>query len=245
MVPLRDDQPIVITPIITYGLIVLNIAAFVFQASLPRAELESFFDSWAIVPTQLSDSFLRMPLTPSPEWVTLFTSQFLHGGLLHLGGNLLFLWVFGNNIEDRLGHFKFLLFYLGCGVTAGLIQWFFDPYSAIPTIGASGAIAGIMGAYVLRFPRAQIITLIPLPFFLTTVQIPALFFLGFWFIQQALFSLFTLGGNVNVGSAGIAYWAHSGGFLVGIILGPLLGLMAEPKSPHRPHARGRNRGGTR
>lgn len=245
MVPLRDDQPIVTTPIITYGIIVLNIAVFVFQASLPIAELESLFDSWAIIPTQLTDSFRPLPPTPSPEWLTLLTSQFLHGGLLHLAGNLLFLWVFGNNIEDRLGHFRFLLFYLGCGVAAGLIQWFFEPHSAIPTIGASGAIAGIMGAYVVRFPRAQIITLIPLPFFFTTVQIPALFFLGFWFIQQALFSLFTLGGSVNVGSAGIAYWAHSGGFLVGIILGPLLGLMAEAQPPHRPGALGRTRGRTR
>ena len=213
MVPLRDNNPINTTPIVTYGIIVLNITIFVFQASLPIAELESFFDRWAIVPAQLTDSFGPMPIVPSVEWATLITSQFLHGGLLHLAGNLLFLWVFGNNIEDHLGHFKFLVFYLGCGVAAGLIQWFFDPDSALPTIGASGAIAGIMGAYVLRFPRAQIITLIPLPFFFTTVQIPALFFLGFWFIQQALFSLFALSKNINVGSTGIAYWAHSGGFL--------------------------------
>jgi len=239
VVPLRDNNPINTTPIVTYGIIVLNITIFVFQASLPIAELESFFDRWAIVPAQLTDSFGPMPIVPSVEWATLITSQFLHGGLLHLAGNLLFLWVFGNNIEDHLGHFKFLVFYLGCGVAAGLIQWFFDPDSALPTIGASGAIAGIMGAYVLRFPRAQIITLIPLPFFFTTVQIPALFFLGFWFIQQALFSLFALSKNINVGSTGIAYWAHSGGFLVGMILGPLLGLMAEPLPPARPGYRRR------
>ena len=119
-------------------------------------------------------------------------------------------------------------------MVAGLIQWFFDPYSDLPMIGASGAVAGIMGGYAVRFPKAQIITLIPLPFFFTTVQIPALFFLGFWFIQQALFSLFALSQNMNVSSTGIAYWAHSGGFLVGMILGPLLGLMAEPPPPSRP-----------
>ncbi len=234
MVPLRDDNPISTTPIITYGIIVLNITVFVFQTGLPIAELESFFDSWAIVPAQLTASFHADPPTPSLEWATLLTSQFLHGGLLHLAGNLLFLWVFGNNIEDRMGHFRFLMFYLGCGMVAGLIQWFFDPYSDLPMIGASGAVAGIMGGYAVRFPKAQIITLIPLPFFFTTVQIPALFFLGFWFIQQALFSLFALSQNMNVSSTGIAYWAHSGGFLVGMILGPLLGLMAEPPPPSRP-----------
>jgi membrane associated rhomboid family serine protease len=234
VVPLRDDNPISTTPIITYSILVLNITVFVFQSGLPIAELESFFDRWAIVPVQLTASFQAVPLTPSLEWATLLTSQFLHGGILHLAGNLLFLWVFGNNIEDRLGHFRFLIFYLGCGVVAGLVQWVFDPNSALPTLGASGAIAGIMGAYVLRFPKAQIITLIPLPFFFTTVQIPALFFLGFWFVQQALFSLFALSQNMNVSSTGIAYWAHSGGFLVGMILGPLLGLMGEPRSRHRP-----------
>lgn len=239
MVPLRDDNPISTTPIITYGLIFLNITLFVFQTGLPIPELESFLDAWALIPAQLSASFRSIPTAPGLEWVTLFTSQFMHGGILHLAGNLLFLWVFGNNIEDRLGHFKFLIFYLVCGGAAGLIQWLSDPYSALPTIGASGAIAGIMGAYAVRFPKAQIITLIPLPFFFTTVRIPALFFLGFWFVQQALFSLFALSKNINVGSTGIAYWAHSGGFLVGMILGPLLGLMAEPLPPARPGYRRR------
>ncbi len=233
MVPLRDDTPISTTPIITYSIIVLNITVFVFQTSLSIAELESFFDRWAIVPGQLTARFQPVPPIPSLEWATLITSQFLHGGLLHLAGNLLFLWVFGNSIENQLGHFKFMIFSLGCGVVAGLVQWVFDPGSALPTLGASGAIAGIMGAYVLRFPKTQIITLIPLPFFFTTVQIPALFFLGFWFIQQALFSLFALSQSMNVSSTGIAYWAHSGGFLVGMILGPLCGLMAEPPSPAR------------
>ena len=234
MVPLRDNNPTTITPLVTYGLIGLNIAVFVFQLNLSREGLDSFFDDWALVPSQLTESFRGELDAPAYEWITLVSSQFLHGGFFHVGGNLLYLWVFGNNIEDQLGHVKFLIFYLGCGVLAGLTQWGFDPYSTIPTIGASGAIAGVMGAYILRFPRATIITLIPLIIFFTTIRIPAIFFLGFWFVQQALFSLASLSSDVNLGSSGVAYWAHSGGFVFGLILGPLLGLMAsKPRSPRR------------
>ncbi|MGF1519538.1 MAG: rhomboid family intramembrane serine protease [Nodosilinea sp.] len=234
MVPLRDDNPTTITPLVIYGLIGLNIAVFVFQLNLSREGLDSFFDDWALVPAQLTESFEGALEAPAYEWITLVSSQFLHGGFFHVGGNLLYLWVFGNNIEDQLGHVKFLIFYLGCGVLAGLTQWVFDPYSTIPTIGASGAIAGVMGAYILRFPRATIVTLIPLIIFFTTIRIPAIFFLGFWFVQQALFSLASLSTDVNLGSSGVAYWAHSGGFVFGLILGPLLGLMApKPRSPRR------------
>ncbi|HZG41097.1 MAG TPA: rhomboid family intramembrane serine protease [Nodosilinea sp.] len=233
MVPLRDDNPISITPGVTYGLIGINIAVFVFQLTLSREGLDSFFDAWALVPVQLTESFQGVLPAPASEWITLVSSQFLHGGFFHVGGNLLYLWVFGNNIEDRLGHIKFLIFYLGCGALAGLTQWVFDPSSAVPTIGASGAIAGVMGAYILRFPRAYIVTLIPLIIFFTTIRIPAIFFLGFWFVQQALFSLASLSSEVNLGSSGVAYWAHSGGFVFGLILGPLLGLMG----PKRPSSR--------
>ncbi|MGB3200351.1 MAG: rhomboid family intramembrane serine protease [Nodosilinea sp.] len=225
MVPLRDDNPVSITPVVTYGLIGLNIAVFVFQLGLSRQGLDAFFDDWALVPVQLTASFRGTLEAPASEWITLISSQFLHGGFFHVGGNLLYLWVFGNNIEDRLGHVKFLIFYLGCGALAGLTQWVFDPSSAVPTIGASGAIAGVMGAYILRFPRAYIVTLIPLIIFFTTIRIPAIFFLGFWFAQQALFSIASLSTETNLGAGGIAYWAHSGGFVFGLILGPLLGLM--------------------
>ncbi|PZV00551.1 MAG: rhomboid family intramembrane serine protease [Leptolyngbya sp.] len=234
MVPLRDDNPTSITPVVTYGLIGINIAIFVFQLSLSQEGIDSFFDAWALVPTQLTESFQGTLQAPIYEWITLLSSQFLHGGFFHIGGNLLYLWVFGNNIEDRLGHIKFLLFYLGCGALAGLTQWMFDPASAVPTIGASGAIAGVMGAYILRFPRARIVTLIPLIIFFTTVRIPAIFFLGFWFVQQALFSIASLSSDVSTGSGGVAYWAHSGGFVFGLILGPLLGLMGgKARSPRR------------
>lgn len=229
MVPIRDNNPIQIVPIVTYTLIAINIILFIYQLSLGNA-LEAFFRQWAVVPQLLTLSFQGEPTgLPHPAWITLITSQFLHGGILHIGGNMLFLWIFGNNIEDKLGHFKFILFYLTCGILAGLSQWFFSALSPVPSLGASGAIAGVMGAYVLRFPKAEIVTLIPLGFFFWTIRIPAIFFLGFWFAQQAFFSIMSLDTPTAVGMAegGIAYWAHAGGFVFGIILGPLLGLFSD------------------
>ncbi len=229
MVPLRDDNPVSTTPVVTYGLIGLNIAVFLYQLGLSRVGLDRWFEAWALVPAQLSESFQGALEAPAYEWITLVSSQFLHGGFFHVGGNLLYLWVFGNNIEDQLGHLRFLIFYLGCGVLAGLTQWMVDPASTVPTVGASGAIAGVMGAYILRFPRAHIVTLIPLIIFFTTIRVPAIFFLGFWFVQQALFGLASLSSEASWSDGGVAYWAHSGGFVFGLILGPMLGLMG-PKS---------------
>ncbi|WP_404789987.1 rhomboid family intramembrane serine protease [Altericista sp. CCNU0014] len=230
MVPLRDNNPTRIVPVVTYAIIAINIAVFVYELSLGPQQLESFFRVWAIVPRALTASFAGEPTgLPFPAWVTLFTSQFLHGGFLHIAGNMLFLWIFGNNVEDKLGHVRFLIFYLACGVLAGLAQWFFSAYSAIPSLGASGAIAGVMGAYILRFPQAEILTLVPLGFFMWTFRVPAFFFLGFWFAQQALYSFASLNVPTNVGmqNGGIAYWAHAGGFVFGAILGPLLGLFSD------------------
>ncbi len=227
MVPLRDNNPTTITPYVTYGLIIVNILVFVYQVSLTPQQLQGFFYTAALVPCQLSSTCPSGVGTQViPEWMTLITSQFLHGGFLHLAGNMLFLWVFGNNIEDRLGHVKYLIFYLTCGVLAALSQWFFSQNSTIPSLGASGAIAGVLGAYILRFPKAEVLTLIPLGFFLTTVRIPAFFFLGFWFVQQAFYSIASLQARSNIGmeSGGIAYWAHAGGFVFGAILAPLFGL---------------------
>ena len=227
MVPLRDNNPITITPYVTFGLIAANILVFLYESSLPQQQLEGFFRLAAVVPRELTASFSGIPVNqPVPEWMTLITSQFLHGGLLHIAGNMWFLWIFGNNIEDRLGHLKYLIFYLGCGVLAALTQWFFSQNSGIPSLGASGAIAGVMGAYILRFPRAEVLTLVPLGFFITTLRLPAVFFLGFWFVQQAFYGIASLNAPTNIGmeSGGIAYWAHAGGFFFGAILGPLLGL---------------------
>lgn len=229
MVPLRDNNPITITPYVTYGIVAANIAVFVYQISLSQSQLAQFLQIAALIPRELSGGSCPRALfaQPLPEWTTLFTSQFLHGGFLHIAGNMLFLWIFGNNIEDRLGHVKFLIFYLTCGALAALAQWFFSQGSCIPSLGASGAIAGVMGAYILRFPHAKVLTLIPLGFFITTFQLPAYLFLGFWFLQQAFFSFASLGVRTNIGmeSGGIAYWAHAGGFVVGAILGPMMGLM--------------------
>lgn len=227
MVPIRDNNPTTITPYVTFGLIAANVLAFLFEATLPPQELDGFFHLAAVVPRELTASFAGISVNqPVPEWTTLITSQFLHGGILHLGGNMLFLWIFGNNVEDRLGHVKFLIFYLTCGVLAALTQWFFSQNSGIPSLGASGAIAGVMGAYILRFPRAEVLTLIPLGLFFPAFRIPAFYFLGFWFLQQALYGFASLEAPTNIGmeSGGIAYWAHAGGFVFGAILGPLLGL---------------------
>lgn len=227
MVPLKDDNPIETTPYVTYGLIGLNIILFLYEISLSQPALEAFFQLWAIVPRQLSFSLVGQPLpSPVPEWLTLVSSQFLHAGFLHLGGNMLYLWIFGNNVEDQMGSAKFLLFYLLCGALAGLAQWFFDTDSMIPSLGASGAIAGVMGAYIARYPRVRILTLIPLGIFFYTLRIPALVFLGFWFVQQAFYGIAGLGATTMVGmeSGGVAYWAHAGGFVFGALLGPLFGL---------------------
>jgi membrane associated rhomboid family serine protease len=234
VVPLRDNNPTRIVPFVTYALVAINIAVFVYELSL-GAQLEAFFRVWAVVPRELTASFTGQPTgLPFPAWVTLITSQFLHGGFLHIAGNMLFLWIFGNNVEDKLGHVKFLIFYLACGILAGLSQWFFSAYSVVPSLGASGAIAGVMGAYILRFPRAEILTLVPLGFFMWTFRVPAFFFLGFWFAQQALYSFASLNVPTNVGmqSGGVAYWAHAGGFVFGAVLGPLLGLFDDKSNDY-------------
>jgi membrane associated rhomboid family serine protease len=228
--PISDDNPTRITPFVTYALIGANIFIFLYQLTLTPPQLEQFFRLYAVVPRELTASFLGIPINqPVPEPLTLITSQFLHGGFLHILGNMLFLWIFGNNIEDKLGHVKYLIFYLTCGALAALTQWFFSTQSGIPSLGASGAIAGVMGAYILRFPHARVRTLLFLGPFITFPEIPAIFFLGIWFVQQAIYGIASLNVPTNIGmeSGGIAYWAHAGGFVFGAILGPLLGLFAD------------------
>ena len=230
MVPLKDYNPVKVTPYVTYGLIALNLLVFTYELTLQQGGLAQFFEQWAVVPSELSQSFQTGFRAPAwSEWGTLITAQFLHGGFLHVAGNMLYLWIFGNNLEDELGHSKFLLFYLVCGLLASLVQWFVDPISAIPSLGASGAIAGVMGAYIFKFPQVRILTLIPLGFFFPTFRIPAVLFLGFWFVEQALYGFMSLEAQANVGmQGGVAYWAHAGGFLFGAILGWMLGLFDQP-----------------
>lgn len=212
MFPLYDENPTRITPYFTYGLIGMNVLAFLHEVSLSNTQLEQFFQLYAVIPQQLTTNW-------SGEWTTLFTSQFLHGGWWHLISNMIYLWVFGNNIEDRLGHLKYLFFYLTCGALAALCQWFIGINSIIPSLGASGAISGVLGAYLIWFPRARITTLIFLGFFITTINVPALVIIGIFFIQNLIsgFASLQTAANMSVETGGVAYWAHLGGFIVGMI----------------------------
>ena len=212
MFPLYDDNPTRITPYFTYGLIGMNVLVFLHEINLSSLQLEQFFQLYAVIPQELSINWSR-------EWTTLFTSQFLHGGWWHLISNMIYLWVFGNNIEDRLGHFKYLLFYLTCGAIAALCQWFIGMYSAVPSLGASGAISGVLGAYLIWFPQARITTLIFLGFFITTINVPALVIIGIFFVQNLIsgFASLQAAANMSVETGGVAYWAHLGGFVVGSI----------------------------
>ncbi len=230
MVPLKDENPVEITPYATYILITLNILAFSYELSLSPQSLNTFFHLFAIVPQELTASFSGVSTYQGvPEIATLITSQFLHAGFAHVGFNMLYLYIFGNNIEEQLGSIKYLFFYLACGILAGLSQWFFSAMSNVPSLGASGAIAGIMGAYILKFPQAKIVTVVPLGFFFPLFRIPAVYFLGFWFLEQAFNGIasFEIQSTVGMEGGGVAYWAHAGGFVFGAILAPMLGLFSD------------------
>lgn len=219
MFPLYDENPTRITPFITYGLIGMNVLVFFHELSLSDGQLDQFLRLYAVVPRELTNNL-------PGEWMTLFTSQFLHGGWWHLISNMVFLWIFGNNIEDRLGHFKYIIFYLSCGALAALCQWVIGVNSGVPSLGASGAISGVLGAYIIRFPDARVMSLVFLGFFITTIRVPALLLIGIFFIQNVISGLANLqaAANMSVETGGVAYWAHIGGFVFGVILGPVLGL---------------------
>ena len=204
MIPLRSTERVYSTATVTLILIVLNTAIFLYEWRLPDVALDSFITQYGIIPDRL-----RM--------ASLFTSMFLHSGFIHLIGNMWFLWVFGRNVEDLIGSGKFLAFYILCGLAAGLVHVFFNYYSRIPTVGASGAIAGVMGAYVIKFPRARITTLVPIFVFITTLEIPAVFVLRYWFAFQFFNGVGSLGYSQKP-SGGIAWFAHVGGFLAGMLL---------------------------
>ena len=206
MFPIRDHNPSGKTPYVTYALMAMNIGIFLSYWPLfsdPRA-LNMFFYDWAMVPWLLREH---------GTWYTLISSMFLHGGFLHLGGNMLFLWIFGDNMEDEMGHIGFLLFYLACGVLAGLAHYVSAPGSQIPTVGASGAIAGVMGGYMLLFPKARVDILIILIIIFRIITIPAWIMLALWFAMQIMGSAAS-----DPDAGGVAYWAHTGGFVVGLLL---------------------------
>lgn len=209
-IPLRDDNPTVRIPYVTLLFLALNILIFFFQLFSPNG-LEYYVLRMGAIPYEITHftslSISNVPRLPPP--LTLITAMFLHGGLFHLFGNMLYLWIFGNNIEDYLGSFRFVFFYLLCGLGASLTHIIFNPNSQVPMIGASGAIAGILGAYLILYPRTNVLTLVFLFFFIRIIPIPAAIVLGFWFLLQIL--------NVGIGG-GVAWFAHIGGFLVGILL---------------------------
>jgi len=199
---------------VTRTLLILNVAAFLIELR-QGSRLETFLFQFGVVPAHWLVSSASDLLDWPRLFLTLVTSQFLHGGVLHLGSNMLYLWIFGDNVEDRLGPARFVWLYLGSGVAAAVTQLLLTPNSSLPMVGASGAIAGILGAYLLMFPTSRIITLVPLGFFMQTVELPAALFLGLWFLLQWAQGLSTIGQVADVG--GVAFWAHIGGFICGMV----------------------------
>lgn len=211
MIPYKDDNPTAHFPVITILLIVVNTLVFLYQIS-SNTDSRAIVYSYGVIPYNLlhGNEGIGIPIA-----INIFTSMFLHGGILHLAGNMLYLWIFGNNIEDKLGIFRFIIFYLLCGVIATYTHALTDPSSRIPMIGASGAISGILGAYLVLFPRARIHTLIFFGFFIQVIKIPAIIVIGFWIVIQFMNGILSKG---IYGGGGVAWFAHIGGFLAGIIL---------------------------
>jgi membrane associated rhomboid family serine protease len=215
-IPLKDEHPTRIVPVVTLIIIGLNLLGFFMElgagSEFARGKL---IQGLGAIPVRFTQDVGPLPDFFLPRWTTLFTSLFLHAGWLHLGGNMLYLWIFGNNIEEHLGHGKFILFYLLSGLAATGSHILFNPDSVIPVIGASGAIAGVLGAYLILFPRHQVVTLAFFFYFIQVIRVPAVFILGFWFIIQIFRGTLSLGA---ADAAGVAWFAHIGGFVTGLLL---------------------------
>lgn len=212
MIPLRDSNRSQTFPLVNYTIIAANLMAFLWQVSLGN-RLEKAFFLYGLVPIRYSDPAVASHFTTLEQILPFLTSMFLHGGILHLAGNMWSLYLFGDNVEDRLGHLRYLVFYVLCGLAAGLTHLFTNWSSHVPTIGASGAISGVMGAYLILFPGARILTLLPIFFFLQLIEVPAFVFLGLWFLMQILSA-----GASSGQAGGVAWWAHIGGFVAGMAL---------------------------
>jgi membrane associated rhomboid family serine protease len=210
MIPLKDLNPTRTFPLVNITLIIINILVFLYQITLPPGAYKTFFLANATIPMRIPQ-FLAGSVGFSLAFKPLFTSMFLHGGFMHLLGNMLFLYIFGDNVEDYFGHLSYLVFYVVCGIASGLLHVAFNYDSVIPAIGASGAISGVMGAYVVLYPRAKILTF----FFIFLLPVPAYFILGYWFVLQFLEGL---GGLGLPAAGGVAWWAHIGGFLMGMLI---------------------------
>jgi len=208
MIPLKDDVPTRTFPIITITIVLVNIFIFVWMRMFLSGPDEALvYKQFGLVPEELLVALTGRPDLVPYNAFTIFTSMFLHGGILHIGGNMLYLWIFGNNIEDTIGHMRFVIFYLCAGLVAAVVQFSIEPGSSVPMIGASGAVSGVLGAYLLLFPRARVKTLIFIFIFITTVDIPAMLLLTVWFLIQILFSQ----------GQGVAWFAHIGGFMFGLL----------------------------
>jgi membrane associated rhomboid family serine protease len=224
MIPIGDDPPPRRSfPIVTLTLIALNIVVFAYELTVPN--INALFRSAGVTPLEFATRTDIPPPAPFNLYeLTLLTSMFLHGGFLHIGSNMLFLWIFGDNVEDRLGHLRYVLFYMVCGLGASAAQIYFNWGSSVPSVGASGAIAGVLAGYFLLFPRATVRTLLFLGPFITVTRIPAIIMIGFWFVTQLLSGVAALGQTEQ--TAGVAFWAHIGGFIVGL---PLVLLLRQPE----------------
>jgi membrane associated rhomboid family serine protease len=212
MIPLRDVIPTRTWPIVNVALIVVNAVVFLHEQTLGPRALEAFVRTYGLIPAYF-------------QWDDVLTSMFLHGGWAHFGGNMLYLWIFGDNVEDRLGHVRYLLFYLICGAAAAFAQTFVSGASLIPMIGASGAISGVLGAYLVLFPHSRVLTVVPIVFFIQLLEVPAIVLLGLWFLMQLISGVGTIGARADIG--GIAFWAHVAGFVAG------LGLVYVFRQPER------------
>lgn len=218
MIPLRDENPVAVRPVVTWTLVGACILAFAWQMSMGPAGYNRAIFALGVIPAVLTgQAELAADLAIVPPAATVFTSMFLHGGFMHLAGNMLYLWIFGDNVEDRMGHVRFVLFYLACGVAAVFAQVLPDADARVPMIGASGAISGVLGAYLFLFPHARVLVLVPVGFVLQMVRLPAVWVLGLWFLIQLVSSLLS-----DQGEGGVAFRAHLGGFVAGLVLGPLM-----------------------
>ena len=223
MIPLRDNVPRTKWPGVTLALIVINSLVFFQEVALGPIQRNALIETYALIPARTAAFLSGVPIPASRALFPFFTSMFLHGGWMHLIGNMWFLWIFGDNVEDRLGHLRYLFLYLFCGLAGAVTYVYFSLQSSVPSLGASGAIAGVMGAYLVTFPRARVLTLVPIFFFLTTVEIPAFLILVYWFLLQFLNGV---GSIAAADQGGVAWFAHVGGFLTGV---PLMLLLRRPR----------------
>jgi membrane associated rhomboid family serine protease len=227
MLPLRDENPSRITPFVTWGLIGVNVLLFLYELSLGSRLPEFLFQAAFIPARTFGEGGGGLQVGGA------LLSMFLHGGIAHIAGNMLFLWIFGDNVEDRLGHLRFVVFYLGCGFAATYAHALAAQHSEVPAVGASGAIAGVLGAYLVLYPRARIVTVVILGFFIDLIKVPALVYLPIWFLLQFVSGVASLGAETSAQAGGVAWFAHIGGFIAGPVLLFLLGGLAVRRPPPR------------